>query len=345
MSNIKKNIVIGKKAPSSLIAEKIEVKLNDARIAEKSAEYFTAAFLYRDILKLSLKKNDSKIIKLCKKKVVEMNKKSIAYDKCWNKFPIELKLSKDEEIFVKKILKQKNLKTILQIIGNIPCFSPDADKIKRSSIPVSFQITDLSNISQGGHILRGGADSDKAWFMTIYNLEQQRITHLFIGRIIYELMKKTSDKNKQLTIEELSEYFSNANIFEEKNLKLILIGLKRYFENDYVSAMHILVPQFESTFLRISEKCGIDIIALDQKQGIATRTKTLSETYLDSEEFKNVWGNNLCQQIKFILFDQMGYRIRHKVAHGEIEYDECNFSNTTIIIYLYLVLLGRVHKK
>ena len=180
--------------------------------------------------------------------------------------------------------------------------------------------------------------------MKMYDMNQQLAMLLYVGRIIYELMENKPN-GINFNIKELSDYFSNARIFDEQNLKIILIGLQKYFDRDYISALHILVPQFENVFLKICEKLGIDIVVLDQKQGLATRTKTLSENYLDSEEFKKVWGENFCRQIKIILFEQMGYRIRHKIAHGEIEPTECNFENTALILYFYLVLLGRIGVK
>lgn len=109
--------------------------------------------------------------------------------------------------------------------------------------------------------------------------------------------------------------------------------------------MHILVPQFEAVFLDLSESCGIDIVALDQRLGIATRTKTLSDRYLSSEEFVKIWGEDFCQQIKFVLFEPLGYKLRHKVAHGEILEEECNFQNVVLIIYFFLVLLGKIKRK
>lgn len=65
----------------------------------------------------------------------------------------------------------------------------------------------------------------------------------------------------------------------------------------------------------------------------------------NDKEFKNIFGEDFCMQIKFILFEQLGYKIRHKVAHGEIKFNECNFQNTTLVLYLYLSLLGRIEIK
>lgn len=326
----------------------LQAKLNHAQEAENSEDFFSAAFFYRDALAVAIKQGNSEIIKLCKNKSVEMNKKSIASGKDFKEFSFAQELSEDKakahEEFINKFLSQGDLKTILRAIGRHPFFLPkvaDVQQTAKKIMPVSYQIASLSAISNEGHTLRGSSDGDYAWFMEMYNMNQQLAMLLYVGRIIYELMENKPN-GISLNIKELSEYFSESGIFDGRNLKIILVGLQKYSDRDYVSALHILVPQFEAVFLKISEKLGIDIVALDQKQGLATRTKTLSESYLDSEEFKKVWGEDFCRQIRFVLFEQMGYRIRHKVAHGEIEPAECNFENNTLILYFYLVLLGRV---
>ena len=163
---------------------------------------------------------------------------------------------------------------------------------------------------------------------------------IYLNRIFYMLIK-----NKRLTINELSKYFSHSGLFDPNQLKIVDIGLGKYFEEDYVSALHILVPQFEFFLLHCARRLGISTVVLDTKLDVATRTLTLSENHLDSEEFKKIFGGNFCRQVKFVLFEPLGYKIRHKVAHGEISFKECNFQTATLILYLYLFLLGRIGVK
>jgi hypothetical protein len=321
----------------------LETELNRARKAEESSDFFGAAFLYKNSLEYALKLKRKEIVIICKNKIVEMNRKSIASGKDFKDLSFEQKIEGENkrkyEKIIKEFLSEKNLIRILEKIGRHPFLMPKLSNVKKvaKKPPLSYQIASLSSISDEGHILRGGSDGNYAWFMKMYDLQQRLIIDLYLTRIMTDLIT-----NGRLQSQDLSDYFLNSGLIEQKNLKIILVGIKRYFEEDYISALHILVPQFESVFLNISEKLGIDIVALDQKHGLATRTKTLSESYLDSEEFKKVWGEDFCGQIKFVLFEAMGYKLRHKTAHGEITIEECNFQNTTLVLYLYLVLLGRV---
>jgi len=325
-------------------------KLNKAIESENKEDFFSASHFYKDALSYAIKIGDSGNIKLCKNKIVEMNKESIASGKDFKELSFTHELSEEKQKiyddFLKNFFDKNDLKSILDSIGKHPYFFPKVKKVQETTnktMPVSYQVASLSAISDNGHALRGGSDGDYAWFMKMYDISQQTIIHLYIGKIFYELIENKPN-NICLDFEKLSDYFSESEIFKENNLKIIIVGLEKYFKKDYISALHILIPRFESAFLDISAKLGIDIVALEQRCGISTRTKTLSETHLDSEEFKKIWGEDLCRQLKFVLFEQMGYKLRHKIAHGEILHSECNFQNTTLILYFYIVLISRVVK-
>lgn len=59
--------------------KKIELQktIDEATKSEKDGAYFSAAIFYKEALTLADKLQDSKYIKLCKEKVVQMNKKSL----------------------------------------------------------------------------------------------------------------------------------------------------------------------------------------------------------------------------------------------------------------------------
>lgn len=317
---------------------------------EKSDDFFSASHFYKIALKEILKNGNSEQIKFCKNKIVEMNKKSISSGKDFKEISVEHKFTEDQikqlDQFIDNIIKLGDIDLILKNIGVrksfMPIFSNVVESAKKT-IPVTYSIASLSAISNNGHLLKGGDDGQAHWLMKMYEISQQTILELYLLPVINKIMETNNTKIK-MNIESLSSYFEKTEILNDNNLNIIKQGLERYFKKDYISSLHILIPQFESAFLDVSEKCGIDIVALDQKLGISTRTKTLSDRYLSSKEFTDIWGEDYCQQIKFILFEQLGYKLRHKIAHGEIQKEECIFSNSTLIIYLFLVILGRVKK-
>jgi len=328
----------------------LKEKIREAKKAEKQHNFFHASYFYRDALDLAIKLKDPKQIKFCKNKIIETNKQSLSSGKDFKKISAEYKVPEEKkeihEKFIKKFLRRKSIKDILQAIGDDSSFLPkvrDIEAMAGKTIPLSHQIAGLTTFSTKGHILKGSTDGKYSWFIQIYDLNQQLIMRMYLGRIIYEITENKPN-GIHLNFENLFDYFSKSGVFDKDNLEIIKIGLQGYFNKDYVSAIHILVPQFEAAFLKVSENSGIDIIALDQKKGISTRTRTLGEQHLELEELKGTWGEDFCRQLKFVLFEQMGHRIRHKIAHGEIKPSECNFENTTLILYFYLVILRKDSK-
>jgi len=326
----------------------LEFKIKEAKTAEESQNYFTSAIFYKDALEVAIQEQDGNAIKFCKQKLVQMNKKSIESGKDFKEVEFTNTFSADQQKRLRKllinILETNDKKKVLEIIGVHPAFILHKKEIQvqaDKTIPLTYQLASLTTISEDGHTIAGSSNGSYAWFMEMYKIYQEVIMNMALSRVMFVLMNK-NPYSKELTYSELEDYFSTSQLFDPRRLQIVLVGLRKYYEKDYISAMHLLVPQFESFFLDVAEKCGINIIALDtRKKDLATRTKILSVDHLDSKEFIDIFGEDFCQQIKFILFEPMGYKFRHKIAHGEIHSKECNFQNTTLIIYLYLVVLAR----
>lgn len=273
-----------------------------------------------------------------------MNKKSIDSGKDFQTIESEAKFSEAHQEQLRKliesIIKVEDTNKILKTIGKNPYFCPNVDEVERQSkksIPIFSILGTSTTISSDGHVLRGSSDPQYSWFAEMYRISQGLIMSLYLNRIFYMLIK-----DKKITSRSLPKYFSESKLFNEERLKIITIGLKHFLKEDYISALHILVPQFEAFLLSIAQQFQLDVVAHDKKgEDVSTRTIILSENHLDSDSFQKVFGKNFCRQVKFVLFEQIGYKLRHKVAHGDIKSGECNFQNVTLILYLYLYLLGR----
>lgn len=326
----------------------IEDNIKKASELEEGGDFFASSFYYKEALQLAVKTNDSANIKILKSKLVDVNKKSIKSGKDFKEISIEHKISEDDankiDELINKYTSLADISDILEKIGNSPTFCPRLDTVKETAKrtePISYAFANISTVSNIGHVVPGGNIGDVSWLMKMYDISQQVILNLYLIPLLKKLLTSTSGK-QELNMDNIFEYFQNKGLIDDRNIELIKNGLEAYFTGDYVSCLHILIPQFESVFLSLSEKCGIDIVALDQKFGVSTRTKTLSDKYLSSDEFIKIWGEDFCFQIKFTLFEPLGYKLRHKIAHGEILKEECNFINCSLIIYFFLNLLGRV---
>jgi hypothetical protein len=313
--------------------------LKQAQEAESAANFFNAAHYYKEALGIARNLGDSSSIKLCKNKVIEMNQKS---QNSFKEICIETKISNKEIDTVINFILDGDLDAILEMIGIHPFLSPKIKQVEESAlknISIYRQIANVSTISKEGHLIKGGSDSDYSQIMQTYDIQQSFIVEFYLEKIFKGLTNKGFNKESLVT------YLRSRGIFPESNLSVITVGIERYFAGDYVSALHILIPQFENVFLFISKKLGIDVIALNRSKEISTQNKTLSLEHLSSDEFQNKWGRDFCEQLKFALFEPLGYTLRHKIAHGQINLEECTQQKTNLILYFFLVLAAKIRKE
>ncbi|EKE20200.1 MAG: hypothetical protein ACD_8C00041G0002 [uncultured bacterium] len=309
-------------------------KIKDAEKQESQGQYFNAAFLYKDAIKIGRNSKNQTKLKYCKNKMIEMNLKS---KKEYKQAGFTQKIdNKKIDTLIKNFFGKDGLDTILKKIGMESTFRPSCEKIKGMKVPVFTFLASTSVVSEDGHVVKGGEDSEKMWFSQMYSLDQDFVMAIYVEKMFLKLMSRKGVN--RLNSKNLINYLENSKVFNDKNFSIIKRGIERYFARDYVSTMHILIPQFESVFLDISQKLGIDITKINDTEDISTEKKTLSQWNFEEERFIKAWGKDLCQQIKHVFFDPLGFKLRHKVAHGEIDINECNFRNATLMTYFYIVL-------
>lgn len=324
-----------------MATDDLEQTIKEADAKAASGDFLGAAFLYKDALRIARGLNDSEKITYCKQKLVESNQK--ATEQMQEHSVKQVVPTEEIDQIINPILDKGDLASVLKLIGVHPAFYPTFKNVKASAkktMPATFHFASLSTISPEGHSVKGGENPEHHWLMSMYGMNQGIILQLYLLRLFQELKEK-----KGLNKESFIKYLKDTKIFPEDFLIIMEVGIERYFAGDYISALHIFIPQFESVFLSLSEKLGIDIVALNQTAEISTRTKVLSDRHLSSESFVKVWGEDLCKQVEFILFEPMGYKLRHRIAHGEIRAEECNLANTTLMLYLFLVLSARIERK
>ena len=104
---------------------------------------------------------------------------------------------------------------------------------------------------------------------------------------------------------------------------LFSLGFARFFNGDFISALHILVPQLEHSLRYIIEQAGIDSSRI--KNDMTQENRTLS-TMLekDREMLEKIFGSAIIFEIENIFDFRGGPAIRHQVAHGLISGNECH---------------------
>ena len=134
----------------------------------------------------------------------------------------------------------------------------------------------------------------------------------------------------------LIQYLSGSPLIENDILEVVSVGVERYFEKDYVSALHIFVPKLEETLRRTIGKLGISTTSQDS-DGF-TREKPL-DVVLETPELKKLLGERSVFYFGYMLNHQLGKNLRNNVAHGLLTKAECTEELTEEILHLYLLLM------
>lgn len=306
--------------------------------AAKKDEYMSASFYAMKALKLYGEISDGKGVQELKKLSVEYTKKSEEQMQSHEiSIPLDEKMVTALEEIVTGLTSSDSLEENLEKIVNtrelLPSFQ-QAKKTAKEIVPVTAQLVTHIGVGDDGHITSFDNFED-SWLLENYGF-QMNLTISLLDRVMSELIIK-----KQLNANNLMEIITSKGIFAPDFLLKLEAGLERRFANDYFSSLHILVPLFEKTFMHFSGLLGLDVYTYNGKK-ISTRNKTLSIEILQSKEYIDVWGEDYCYLVGYFLYDPNAQRFRHKIAHGDIRMNECNFTTFNIVFYLLLRVLLKV---
>lgn len=92
------------------------------------------------------------------------------------------------------------------------------------------------------------------------------------------------------------------------------------FDRDFVSAIHLLIPQIEHMVRLHLKQAGAKTANLD-KDGIENENGL--STLMDLPEAKQVFGEDLAFELKALFCDAFGPNLRNVLAHGLLEEDDC----------------------
>lgn len=140
---------------------------------------------------------------------------------------------------------------------------------------------------------------------------------------------------KFLSSDLLMDKLRACNHFMENNLKIIDAGVKCYFNADYISSLHVLVPQLEACIRNIFSQANYSTTSIKKNQ---TQHEETFNEFLKREEVIQILGKRLHKYLQIITVEQTGLNLRNEIAHGLIIEEACNEAMCTLILHLLLIL-------
>ena len=180
-------------------------------------------------------------------------------------------------------------------------------------------------------VFQSESDDDSFKFMANHEYKMNVIkTQIFLECIFEVLIKE-----REIKAEDFFSFLRGWSMLDDKNAALLEVGIERFFARDYVSALHILVPQLESCVRRMFAKAGYPTTSI--KKGITQHEQTFTE-FLGRDDVKNELGPNFHKYCRWFLVDQTGLNLRNDIAHGLIRIEKCNETNVQTVLHLLLML-------
>jgi hypothetical protein len=125
----------------------------------------------------------------------------------------------------------------------------------------------------------------------------------------------------------------HSPIVPKKRAGLFGKALFAGYERDFVTALHLLIPQIEHMVRVHLKQAGAKTTNLD-KDGI--QNENGMSTLMDLPEAKHVFGIDLAFELKALFCDAFGPNLRNELAHGLLDEDGCH---STFAIYAWWLAL------
>lgn len=169
-----------------------------------------------------------------------------------------------------------------------------------------------------------------------YNLMLQltwdmRLFPIFIGMV----------NNHRLTSTSIMNHISKWSLLNSTRKVIIAKGIDRFFQNDFISSINILVPQIEYQMRYMFELIGF---STTNTQDSKSQEEQTFSSFLKEKFVIKTLGIDVVKYFEIMFVSKIGFNIRNSVAHGF--YDESNFTKELNIIVIYsLILLTKFNIK
>lgn len=139
----------------------------------------------------------------------------------------------------------------------------------------------------------------------------------------------------KVTADDVVAVLRGMGSFVEGRLALLKSGIDAYLRGDYIAALHILIPQIQGVIRDLAGQIGVPTVAI-KEAGIRLVSRSLDELLGDSR-LRQRLGDDFVTMLEAVLTDPLGWRLRHRLSHGNMT-NPHEFTRQTTEIALYILL-------
>ena len=210
--------------------------------------------------------------------------------------------------------------------------SPDPDALReqarqRASKYLLSTIMPTTVVDQDGKVVArspahigGGDDEERALRLDIVRHEELRRQADVQGLI--EPARQLVQAEHPLDRRNLRPIVEMTPVVPGDRVDLFTMGFTRFFGGDFISALHILVPQLENSLRYLLKQAGVEPSAIqtDMTQESHTLSALLTK---DREALERIVDPAILYEIENLFGYRGGPTLRHRLAHGLVSAGEC----------------------
>lgn len=155
-----------------------------------------------------------------------------------------------------------------------------------------------------------------------------------IGTIFLHFTFEEGIKREVISVHEIMKFLRKSCLIEQDRFGMVEKGLEAYFSQDYLTCIHLLIPQFEEAIRNLVEINGGSVLV---PKNDSFQLKTFD--YLLSDPLvKEVFGEDASLYFKVLFTDKRGWNLRNDLAHGMLDSSHFNKQNSDRLLHAFLCL-------
>jgi hypothetical protein len=221
----------------------------------------------------------------------------------------------DVEKLVEQLIGSGDLKTSLAHIARY--FIPKVDDTRnllerlRTDAPFLSMIS-LNVIETGGFTTAKIGSLDEDFEGRLHN--QLGKTIGFYQPFLEYTLTKLRERYAP-SVDDILDFVSESPLFADSRGGLLRDGLEAYRQEDFVKAIHVLVPQVEHILRNFLGRLGIPTRRTVRNQPGITDAKNMNDVLADARVRERL-TENLWRYLAVVYVDRRGLNLRNDLAHG-----------------------------
>jgi len=162
-----------------------------------------------------------------------------------------------------------------------------------------------------------------------------------IYSVSLDIVLKRAVEEHNLNPQLIVEYLYDSTVFPSSQHGLLIEGIAKYLDGDYLAANHILTPRIEVVLRKIVEQSGGTVLKEARGGGFYLRSV---DELLRSEQMLDVFGSEICLYLRVLLSDPRGWNVRNDICHG-LGAEICHSKAVSDRLIHVLLLFGQLRPK